>query len=116
VVGDRDAAERILVNLLDNAAKYSPAGTGITVAVEPARDWVVQVVVSDRGPGIPVDERERIFERLYRGDRSRAAGANHGAGLGLAICRALARGQGGDVTVRDRPGGGAAFVVTLPRA
>lgn len=116
VVGDRDAAERILVNLLDNAAKYSPAGTGITVGVEPAGDGVIEVVVSDRGPGIPADERELIFERLYRGDRSRAAGANQGAGLGLAICRALARGQGGDVTVRDRPGGGAAFVVTLPRA
>jgi signal transduction histidine kinase len=68
---------------------------------------------------VPVEERERVFERLYRGDRSRAAGAaggSGGAGLGLAICRALARGQGGDVTVRGTPGGGATFVVTLPAA
>jgi two-component system, OmpR family, sensor kinase len=115
VLGDRDAAERILVNLLDNAAKYSPAGTPIAVRVRPAGDRV-ELLVADRGPGVPPDERGRIFERLYRGDRSRANGANQGAGLGLAICRALARGQGGDVTVRDTPGGGATFVVTLPRA
>jgi two-component system, OmpR family, sensor kinase len=115
VLGDRDAAERILVNLLDNAAKYSPAGGPIAIRVRQAGDRV-ELSVSDRGPGVPPDERERIFERLYRGDRSRANGANQGAGLGLAICRALARGQGGDVTVRDTPGGGATFVVTLPRA
>jgi two-component system OmpR family sensor kinase len=115
VLGDRDASERILVNLLDNAAKYSPAGAPIAVRVRPAGDRI-ELLVADRGPGIPPDERERIFERLYRGDRSRANGANRGAGLGLAICRALARGQGGDVTVRDTPGGGATFVVTLPRA
>jgi signal transduction histidine kinase len=116
VLGDRDAAERILVNLLDNAAKYSPAGSGIAVAVRAGSDGYVEVAVADRGPGVPAGERDRIFERLYRGDRSRSIGADQGAGLGLAICRALARGQGGDVTVRDTPGGGATFVVTLPRA
>jgi signal transduction histidine kinase len=116
VLGDRDAAERILINLLDNAAKYSPAGSLIALTVRPSAGGRVEVAVADRGPGIPEDERERIFERLYRGDRSRANGADHGAGLGLAICRALARGQGGDVTVRDTPGGGATFVVTLPQA
>jgi two-component system OmpR family sensor kinase len=116
MLGDRDAAERILVNLLDNAARYSPAGSRIAVAVRAAGDGQVEVAVADRGPGVPPDERERIFERLYRGDRSRSNAADHGAGLGLAICRALARGQGGDVTVRDTPGGGATFVVTLPRA
>jgi two-component system OmpR family sensor kinase len=112
-LGDRDAAERILVNLLDNAAKYSPAGTRIDVAVRPAAEGMVEILVADRGPGVAPDERERIFERLYRGDRSRTSG---GAGLGLAISRALARAQGGDVSVHDTPGGGATFVLTLRRA
>jgi two-component system OmpR family sensor kinase len=116
LTGDRDATERILVNLLDNAARHSPPGTRIDLAARLAADGRVELVVSDRGPGIPPGERERIFERLYRGDRSRASAAHLGAGLGLAICRALARGQRGDVTVRDAPGGGAVFVVTLPRA
>jgi two-component system, OmpR family, sensor kinase len=111
VLGDRDAVERILVNLLDNAAKYSPAGTRIGVAVRPADEGQVEILVADRGPGIPEEERERVFERLYRGDRSRT---NGGVGLGLAISRALARAQGGDVRVRETPGGGATFVVTLP--
>lgn len=115
VLADRDATERILVNLLDNAAKYSPAGTTIQLAGRPAgEDWV-ELLVADHGPGIGAEERERVFERLHRGNRSRANGAASGAGLGLAICRALARGQGGEVTARETPGGGATFVLKLPR-
>jgi two-component system, OmpR family, sensor kinase len=115
VLADRDATERILVNLLDNAAKYSPAGTTVELAGRPAgEDWV-ELLVADHGPGIEAEEREWVFERLYRGDRSRAKGAS-GAGLGLAICRALARGQGGEVTARQTPGGGATFVLKLPRS
>ena len=75
----------------------------------------MELLVADHGPGIDAGERERVFERLYRGDRSRANGAASGAGLGLAICRALARGQGGEVTARETPGGGATFVLKLPR-
>jgi two-component system OmpR family sensor kinase len=115
VLADRDATERILVNLLDNAAKYSPAGTTVELAGRPAgEDWV-ELLVADHGPGIEAEEREWVFERLYRGDRSRAKGAS-GAGLGLAICRALARGQGGEVTARQTPGGGATLVLKLPRS
>jgi two-component system OmpR family sensor kinase len=117
VHGDRDALERILVNLLDNAARYSPPGTRIGLGARCAGAGRVELLVSDRGPGVPPEERERIFERLYRGDRSRrAAEAGQGAGLGLSICRALARRQGGDVTVRDGPEGGATFEVTMPAA
>jgi two-component system OmpR family sensor kinase len=115
VLADRDATERIVVNLLDNAAKYSPAGTTVELAGRPVGEDCVELLVADHGPGIEVGERERVFERLYRGDRSRANGAASGAGLGLAICRALARGQGGEVTVRETPGGGATFVLKLPR-
>lgn len=116
VLGDRDALERILVNLLDNAAKYSPPGTRISLGARRVEAGTVELLVSDRGPGVPPEERERVFERLYRGDRSRAARNGQGAGLGLAICRALARGQGGDVTVHDGPEGGATFRVTMPAA
>jgi signal transduction histidine kinase len=116
VLGDRDALERILANLLDNAARYSPAGTRISAGARLTGDGRVELLVSDQGAGVEPRERERIFERLYRGDRSRAGSNGQGAGLGLAICRALARRQGGDVTVRDAPGGGAAFVVTVPAA
>ena len=115
VLADRYATERILVNLLDNAAKYSPAGTTVELAGRPAGEDRVELLVADHGPGIDAGERERVFERLYRGDRSRANGAASGAGLGLAICRALARGQGGEVTARETPGGGATFVLKLPR-
>jgi signal transduction histidine kinase len=113
-LGDRDALERILANLIDNAARYCPAGTRIEVGARRGEDGRVELLVSDRGPGVRPEERERIFERLYRGDRSRAARNGQGAGLGLAICRALARGQGGEVEVRDRSGGGSTFVVTMP--
>jgi len=115
VLADRDATERILVNLLDNAAKYSAAGATVELAGRPAGEDCVELLVADHGPGIDAGERERVFERLYRGDRSRANGAASGAGLGLAICRALARGQGGEVTARETPGGGATFVLKLPR-
>jgi two-component system OmpR family sensor kinase len=115
VLADRDATERILVNFLDNAAKYTPAGTAVELAGRPAGEDCVELLVADHGPGIDAGERERVFERLYRGDRSRANGAASGAGLGLAICRALARGQGGEVAARETPGGGATFVLKLPR-
>jgi two-component system OmpR family sensor kinase len=115
-LGDRDAAERVLVNLIDNAAKYSPRGSVIQVTARPAGDEAVEVLVSDRGVGIPVEDRERIFERFYRGDRSRFRLPKAGAGLGLAISRALARRQGGDLTVASSPGEGSTFVLRLPGA
>jgi two-component system OmpR family sensor kinase len=111
VLGDGDAIERILVNLLDNAAGYSPAGTTIRVSAATTATGRVEIAVADQGPGVAVGERERIFERLYRGEHARAA---PGAGLGLAICRALSRQQGGDVTLRSEPGAGSTFVLRLP--
>lgn len=112
-MGDRDAAERILVNLLENAAKYSPPGGPIEVSARPGAAGAVEVLVSDHGPGIPVDDQERIFERFARGDRSRARVDGDGAGLGLAISRSLARGQLGDLTVVSAPGEGSTFVLRL---
>jgi len=111
VTGDRDALERIIVNLLDNAARYSPAGAPICVQVATSPDGWLEVSVTDEGPGIPPAEHERIFDRLHRGDNARGT---QGTGLGLSISRALARRHGGDVLVRSAPGNGSTFVLRLP--
>jgi two-component system sensor histidine kinase KdpD len=107
VRAEPEALRRILTNLIENAYKYgSPP---VRIAVQIAEDQVV-ISVIDRGPGIPPDERERIFERFYRVDPN---GTKPGMGLGLSIVRGLAESCGGTVWVEDAPGGGAAFRVSL---
>lgn len=101
--------EQVIVNLL--AAKYTPEGSPIEVTAE-ADEADVTVVVSDRGPGIPVEEQERIFDKFYRGSSERT---RTGVGLGLTICRAIVAAHGGTIRVRTRPDGGASFAFTLPR-
>jgi two-component system sensor histidine kinase KdpD len=107
---------RILVNLIENAVKYSPAGTPIDVALR-GEGAMITIAVADRGAGVPPAERERIFEPFYRpaGASPDAARAG-GAGLGLAIARRLATAQGGTLTYEDRPGGGSVFTLRLPAA
>ena len=107
-----DAAqlERAVANLLENAGRYG-GGAPIEVSVRRAGAYV-EMTVSDRGPGIDAAERARIFEPFYRGrDASRAW---TGSGLGLAIVKGFVEANGGTITVRPRPGGGASFVVCLP--
>jgi two-component system sensor histidine kinase KdpD len=99
--------DQALTNVLENAARFTPAGRRITVAAARWRDGV-QVRISDRGPGIPHEERDRIFEPFVRGESS------VGTGLGLAIARAIVEAHGGSIRVADEPGGGAAFVIELP--
>ncbi len=102
---------RALVNLIENAAKYSPIGAAIDVAARREGRWLT-FSVADRGPGVPADERERIFEPFYRrSDRSPDIG---GTGLGLSIARGLAEAQGGSVTLQEREGGGSVFVLRVP--
>jgi signal transduction histidine kinase len=110
---DRDALEQIILNLLDNAAKYGAAGGEVTVELAPRPAGGAVVRVSDRGPGVPVEHRERIFEKFHRVDDALTA-EKAGAGLGLSIARQLARGLGGDLRFVPRVGGGAVFEVTLP--
>jgi two-component system sensor histidine kinase KdpD len=102
---------RILVNLIDNAAKYAPPNSKIDISVERVGSWIA-VQVADRGPGIPQSEVQRIFAPFYRPAGS--APDTHGAGLGLAIARGLADAQGGSVTYEPRPGGGSVFTLRLP--
>ena len=103
--------ERVLANLLENAAKYTPPGSAISVGAAATRDSV-EVWVADEGPGLPPGREERIFEKFERG---RKESATPGVGLGLAICRAIVAAHGGAIRGETRPSGGARFVFTLPR-
>jgi PAS domain S-box-containing protein len=113
-LADEDKLRQVLVNLLDNAIKYSPDGGDVTVGL--AGDAAhARVTVRDCGLGIPPAEQERIFEKFYRLDPALTRGVG-GSGLGLYISRELVSRMGGTLTVRSEPGEGAAFVVDLPAA
>ncbi|MFN2271574.1 MAG: ATP-binding protein [Anaerolineae bacterium] len=109
VQADADRVHQVLVNLLDNAIKFTPPGGRVTVSVSEHT-----VTVADTGPGIPADEIPHIFERFYRGDRSRARQGADGSGLGLAIVKAIVEAHGGQIWIESEPGQGAAFTFTLP--
>jgi two-component system, OmpR family, osmolarity sensor histidine kinase EnvZ len=111
VAGERAALARVVGNLIDNALKYGREADVRVVAGASA----VEIMVDDHGPGVPADERERIFEPFLRLDPSRNR-ERGGAGLGLAIARQLIQRYGGAIAVEDRPGGGARFRVSLPLA
>ena len=111
VDADPERLERILVNLLSNALKYSPADAPVVVATEPEGE-VVAITVTDRGPGIPADEAPQVFRRFFRGARGRAADGQ-GLGLGLHIARLLTEAHGGRLTV-ETSGAGTTFRVVLP--
>jgi heavy metal sensor kinase len=110
--GDASRLGQAVANLLDNAIKFSPAGA--TVAVTTGRDGAeVRVTVVDEGPGIPAAARERVFDRFYRVDASRAR-ATGGSGIGLSIVREIARAHAGRVWTEPDPAGGSRFVLALP--
>jgi signal transduction histidine kinase len=110
--GDPDAVARVVRILLDNALRYGPPGQAVTVSTTGSKGHAA-ILVSDRGPGIPDEEREHIFERFHRG---RASGSESGFGLGLAIGRELAERMGGTLLLADREPPGACFVLTLATA
>lgn len=102
--------QQVLVNLIENALKYTPPGTTVELSARAEGDHVV-VELTDHGPGIPAGDEQKIFEKFYR--RS-SAGSPSGVGLGLAICRGIVELHGGKIEAHNRPGGGAVFRFTLP--
>jgi two-component system sensor histidine kinase BaeS len=126
VLGDRDRLLHVTGDLLDNALKFTPAGGHVTVVVAPVEaspagslplagpaGQGVSLTVTDDGPGIEPADLPFVFDRFYRARESRGT---PGAGLGLAICRALVEAQGGSIAAAEAPGGGARFTVVLPAA
>jgi signal transduction histidine kinase len=111
-IGDRNRVQQVLVNLLDNAAKYSPGGGAIVVSTE-RLEHAVRVSVTDQGIGIAPSEQQQIFEKFYRADPNLTR-SPAGTGLGLYICRELVRRMGGRMGVRSEPDAGSTFHFDLP--
>jgi two-component system sensor histidine kinase BaeS len=110
VTGDRTRLGQLVANLLGNAIKFTPAGGRIEVVID-APDGSARLSVADNGPGVPHEERDRVFERFWRGSSARGIS---GRGIGLAVAAEIVRAHGGEIEVADTDGGGARFVVTLP--
>lgn len=112
--GDRLVLRQALLNLVDNAIKYSPEGAQVTIRVDELSDDAI-LEVSDTGPGIPEELQSRIFDRFYRVDESRSR-YNGGTGLGLSIAKWAVEVNGGRLTMETRNGGGSTFRITLPQS
>lgn len=112
IVADPARLGQILGNLLSNALRYAPTGGQINLAIVCLADRV-KLIVQDNGPGIPEESLPHVFERFYRGDRSRSR-SEGGSGLGLAIARQLAQAHGGELAAANHPQSGAIFTLTLP--
>jgi two-component system sensor histidine kinase KdpD len=102
--------QQVLVNLLDNADKYSPAGNPIDISVQ-TTPIGLSIAVADRGPGIPKSLQQKVFDKFFR---IHAESAQSGVGLGLSICRAIVDAHGGDIALTNRTAWGATFQIYLP--
>jgi signal transduction histidine kinase len=109
--GDEPRLRQMLMNLLGNAVRHTPSGGSVSIALA-VRDGMVELAVSDGGPGIPEPERERVFERFVRLDPSRRPA--DGAGLGLPIARAVAEAHGGTLVLARSDPSGSTFLARLP--
>lgn len=112
VWGDKDRLRQLLVNLVDNALKYTPPGGEVRLRVE-RDDTLALLTVQDTGEGIPPEDQERVFERFYRVDKARSR-QRGGTGLGLSICKWIAEAHGGKISLESEVGKGSTFVVQLP--
>ena len=113
VLGDSKRIHQAVANLLANARTHTPAGTPIIVSAH-VGDNETTICVADSGPGLPVEDQPRIFERFFRSDPSRARSAGEGSGLGLSIVDAIMKAHGGSVSVASEPGNGATFTLHFP--
>jgi signal transduction histidine kinase len=114
VTGDRDRLKQVLVNLVGNAVQYTPAGGTVSLALRKT-DQQVQIIIHDTGQGIPAADLPHIFERFYRGEKSRKrSSASSGFGLGLSIAFWIVKAHGGTIEVTSKEGQGTTFCVWLP--
>jgi signal transduction histidine kinase len=104
--------EQVIVNLLNNAVKYSPPGSDVQISLEWADDDSITLTVQDHGPGIPVADRDQIFDRFYQGGQRVVPGG--GMGLGLYISREIVELHGGDILADFPESGGTRFIIRLP--
>lgn len=112
---DAQRIRQVLANLIDNAIKYGRTAGHVTISGRARPDRTIEISVRDDGPGIPIEAKERVFERFYRVDKARSR-EQGGTGLGLAIVKNVVQAHGGDVRVESAPGRGAEFAFTLPAA
>jgi signal transduction histidine kinase len=112
VMVDPQRFQQVVGNLIDNALVYTPEGSSVEIAIH-RKENTVELSVSDGGPGIPEDEIEHVFDRFWRGEKSRARSTG-GSGLGLSIARQLVEAQGGKITARNRSPHGFEVIITLP--
>jgi two-component system, OmpR family, sensor histidine kinase KdpD len=103
--------DQVLTNLLENAVRYTPADKPIDISISAQSDQIT-VMIADRGPGIPAEDRERIFDKFYRVQSGRYHAT--GSGLGLAVCKGLIEAHDGHIWAESRPNGGSVFTITLP--
>jgi signal transduction histidine kinase len=118
VTGDRDRLKQVLVNLVSNAVQYTPQGGSVTLSLDKAGERA-RLLVSDTGPGIPAQDLPHIFERFYRGERSRkrtSGSQSSGFGLGLSIAYWIVRNHNGAIDVSSQEGKGTTFCIWLPLA
>jgi signal transduction histidine kinase len=115
VSGDADRITQVLLNLISNAIKYTPARGRVRVSVEATRNSFVTTCVEDTGIGIAPDDQARVFQKFFRADNSLTREAS-GTGLGLAITRAIIEKLNGSIWVESEPGQGSRFFFTLPTA
>jgi signal transduction histidine kinase len=110
VWGDADRLKQLLLNLIDNAIKYTPANGRVSLSLAKAEGWAY-IVIADTGVGIPPEDLPYVFDRFYRVDKARSRG---GSGLGLSIAKSIAQAHGGDIHVSSRVGEGTTFTIRLP--
>jgi signal transduction histidine kinase len=114
VNGDADRLRQVVLILLDNAIRYSPAATTVDVTLTRGGKRAV-LVIADEGPGMSLEQQRHVFDRFYRGDSARAAAqTDAGTGLGLAIAQTIVAAHRGTIAVRSQPGHGATFTVRIP--
>ncbi len=113
LTGDRDRLKQVLLNLLGNAVQYTPAGGTVTMSLKKIGEQA-RIIINDNGPGIPAQDLAHIFERFYRGERSRKRSQGTGFGLGLSIAQWIVKAHQGTIEVSSREGEGTTFCVWLP--